>query len=118
MTDALHSVPGFPGYYITKAGRVYSTRKRNVPTELATQQHDDSNRWGAHTGHGGMVTLYVARVLMKMFGGEPTDPRMRILYRDHDWWNPALSNLYWGRMNNGYRAKAQAVRRERELKGL
>jgi hypothetical protein len=88
---------GFPGYYATRCGFIWSTRQTpcgrrlsGVPTtygHLSVRPVDE---------HGVQRSILVHRLVLTAFRGAPPDGRPLCLHNDGDPTNNALDNLRWG----------------------
>lgn len=87
--DSLHPVPGFPGYFVTKDGKVFSVK------ELAPMKHSDGYMrvclYGKSRGkkRKGIHQILALTFLMQSGGEE-------VRHIDGNKLNNSLSNLAWG----------------------
>lgn len=86
-----------PGYFITRTGEVWST-KRNRAMKLAVQaQVTKEGRKGVYlTNQGETKRVLVARLMCRAFNGPPPVEGLFVLHNDGDPTNDAPENLRWG----------------------
>ena len=86
--------PEFDGYLVTDHGKVISFRKKGRPRELKRQEGDRRVRVGLYK-RGLQLQRRVDHLVLNTFVGERPGS-MVPRYRDGNWRNVALENLYWG----------------------
>lgn len=100
LPDGAEPVPGFPGYFVTRKGALFSTRGR-LQDGLYRPMRPTTDgagylRVSATNEHGAEKTLKVHRAVLETFSGPPPTRRHQTRHLDGDKTNNCLSNLAWG----------------------
>jgi DNA-binding XRE family transcriptional regulator len=94
--NKLYPIRGFPDYYITKQGRVFSARRhllRELKTYCNTSRYaaaamlSDKGKWPRQSLH---------RVMLYVFVGPPPEGKPHVRHLDGNPFNNQLNNLKWG----------------------
>ena len=97
-TDLAAAVPGYPGYWVSQAGEVWSTKRRD-PRALVSRAHPHQGYLRVDLKHPSTGrrnhTIRVARLVASAWLGTPPDDRM-VCHRDGVNTNDHMSNLYYG----------------------
>lgn len=97
-------VPGWPGYYVTKTGRVFSTRPANGHPNAKQKVRELKTRLDGrgyldvdlHDGRGGHGKMRVHRLLLMAFVGPPPSPKHLGRHLNDIKTDNRLENLAWG----------------------
>lgn len=99
MSDEWHDIPGYPGYQITRSGRVRNTSHRQgVRRGQDLKHHIDplGYRCLHFVVDGRQRKLRLHRLLLLTFVGPPAAGQTHTRHLDGDPANNDLSNLAWG----------------------
>jgi hypothetical protein len=100
QTVGLRPVPGFPGYFVTENGDVYSVRDNRKPGDKPTKMMPTPDRQGygivTLRVNGRQFTKKVCQLVAIAFHGPRPDPKSELRHLDGDNSNNRPDNLAWG----------------------
>lgn len=100
LPDGACPVPGFPGYFVTRDGHLFSTRSRLQDSlyRPLTPSPDGAGylRVSATDKHGKEKTLKIHRAVIETFVGPPPSVRHQVRHLDGNKVNNCVDNLLWG----------------------
>ena len=91
----MKAVPGYPGYFVSVDGRVFSTRRYKNPRELKANPNANGYRVVALQQDGEEKTRKVSQLVLEAFVG-PRPSGMHSLHGPGGNLDDSLSNLSWG----------------------
>lgn len=110
MTD---NIEGFPGYHVTKDGKVYSTKGGSCK-RMKTHLHHNTGREIVHLHNNGKkLNAKVYRLVALAWIPNP-DNKPFVCHKDNNVLNNRAENLYWGTAKEN---QEQMVRDGRSNKG-
>lgn len=93
----MKEIPGYPGYQITRQGKVFSYRSRfQEKRELKGYVREKGYRHVMLSSNGKRKNLKVARLVLIAFVGPPPYPEAHSRHLDGNAKNDNLENLAWG----------------------
>lgn len=103
------NIPGYPGYYITESGRLFSKHRYNKWIEKKTYLH----RNGYLKVSLNRDKLSIHRLVAMVYLDKPKGKNI-VCHKDNDKLNNHKDNLYWGTQKENLE---QMVRENRQYKG-
>lgn len=105
------SIPGFPGYFISKSGTVInlgSTRKQQKP--LKPTYYGNQARVTAFDTEGKRKSLFIPMTLLEVFGSPRPNKNYGVEFKDGDCTNLNFDNLYWKQYDRGKGRSVKGVK--------
>lgn len=89
-------IPGYPGYWVTNAGRVFSARRGGERTVLRPEVGEQGHSRVTLQGPNGRTRLSVHRLVLEVWDGPPPSEDAQGCHLNGNAQDNRISNLRWG----------------------